>query len=124
MNVLGIRWLGVRAERYDDMVAFFRKGLGLAVEFEEEATTELSLANGDRVQVFGTGHRYHELFAEQATGPVPLFEVNDVHAAVDELELAGAELIGKIERDQHWEWANFRAPDGNLYEVASMRSTE
>jgi hypothetical protein len=51
-----------------------------------------------------------------------LFEVDDVHAAVRELELAGAELLGPI-RDQHWEWANFRAPDGNLYEV-SMRSAE
>ena len=43
MNVLGIRWLGVPAERYGDIVAFFRDGLGLVVEFEkEEATTELS----------------------------------------------------------------------------------
>ena len=121
MNVLGIRWLGVRAERDDEMVAFLRDGLGLAVEFEEEATTELSVANGDRVQVFGPGHRYHELFG---TGPVPLFEVDDVHAAVGELEQAGAELLGPIERDQHWEWVNFRAPDGNLYEVASMRNVE
>jgi catechol 2,3-dioxygenase-like lactoylglutathione lyase family enzyme len=124
MNVLGIRWLGVPAERYEEMVAFLRDGLGLVVEFDEEATMELSLANGDRVQVFGTGHRYHEFFAEQATGPVPLFEVNDVHAAVDELELAGAEFRGPIERDAHWERANFRAPDGNLYEVAPMRSAE
>jgi catechol 2,3-dioxygenase-like lactoylglutathione lyase family enzyme len=124
MNVLGISWLGIRAERYDEMVAFLRDGLGLAVEFEEEATTELSFANGDRVQVFAPGHRYHELFAEQATGPVPLFEVDEVHAAVGELERAGAELLGPIERDPHWEWANFRAPDGNLYEVASVRSTE
>ena len=89
MNVLGIRWLGVRAERYDDMVAFLREGPGLAVEFEEEATAELSVANGDRVQVFGTGHRYHELFAAQASGPVPLFEVDDVHAAVRELKAGG-----------------------------------
>jgi catechol 2,3-dioxygenase-like lactoylglutathione lyase family enzyme len=121
MKVLGIRWLGVRSERYDEMVAFLRDGLGLAVEFEEEATTELSLPNGDRVQVFGRGHRYYELFG---TGPVPLFEVDDVHAAVHELNQGGAELLGPIERDQHWEWSNFRAPDGNLYEVASMRSGE
>lgn len=124
MNVLGIRWLGIRAERYDEMVAFLRDGLGLAVEFEEEATMELSLANGDRVQVFAPGHRHHELFAAEVTGPVPLFEVDDVHAAVGKLELAGAEFLGPIERDQHREWANFRAPDGKLYEVASMRSAE
>jgi catechol 2,3-dioxygenase-like lactoylglutathione lyase family enzyme len=121
MKVLAIRWLGVRAGRYDEMVAFLRDGLGLAVEFEEEGTAELSLASGDRVQVFAPGHRYYELFG---TGPVPLFEVDDVHAALQELEQAGAELLGPIERDQHWEWVNFRAPDGNLYEVASMRNAE
>jgi hypothetical protein len=92
MNVLGIRWLGVPAERYDEMVAFLRDGLGLAVEFEEEGTTELSLANGDRVQVFAPGHRYYELFG---TGPVPLFEVDDVHAAVRELEQAGPRSWGQ-----------------------------
>jgi hypothetical protein len=73
------------------------------------------------VQVFGPGHRYYDVFG---TGPVPPFEVDCVHAAVGDLERAGVELIGPIERDQPWEWANFRAPDRNLYEVASMRSAE
>jgi catechol 2,3-dioxygenase-like lactoylglutathione lyase family enzyme len=116
VKVLGIRWLGVRARPYEEMVGFLRDVLGLSVEFEQEATTELSAANGDRVQVFGPGHRYHELFA---TGPVALFEVDDLPRAARELEDRGAELVGDIERDNSWEWVTFRAPDGNLYELAS-----
>jgi catechol 2,3-dioxygenase-like lactoylglutathione lyase family enzyme len=118
MNVLGIRWLGIRADRYDEMVGFLRDVLELDVVFDEEGTTELSLADGNRVQVFGPGHRYHRFFGEQASGPVPLFEVDDLDEARQTLETAGIELLGAAEQDAAWEWLNFRAPDGNVYELA------
>jgi catechol 2,3-dioxygenase-like lactoylglutathione lyase family enzyme len=118
VKVIGIRWLGVRAERYDEMVGFLRDVLGLDVVFEEEGTTELSLPDGNRVQVFGPGHRYHRFFGEQAAGPVPLFEVDDLGEARQALAAAGIELLGAAERDAAWEWLNFRAPDGNIYELA------
>jgi catechol 2,3-dioxygenase-like lactoylglutathione lyase family enzyme len=85
------------------------------VELQEPGTTELSLADGDRVQVFGPGHAYFDLFEQ----PVALFEVEDVHAAHDELVAAGVEIVGGLERDNSWEWLHFRAPDGNLYDLAS-----
>ena len=50
---------------------------------------------------------------------MPLFEVDDVHAARLELEAAGVEIVGEPGRDRNWEWIHFRAPDGNLYELAS-----
>ena len=103
------------------MVAFLRDVLGLKVEFEQAATTELSLPSGDRVQVFAPGHSHYALFSEHAHGPVALFEVDDVRAARRELEAAGIELVGSIEADDAWEWTNFVAPDGNLYELASRR---
>jgi catechol 2,3-dioxygenase-like lactoylglutathione lyase family enzyme len=118
VKVIGIRWLGVRADRYEEMVGFMRDVLGLDVVFEEEGTTELSLPDGNRVQVFGPGHRYHRFFGEQATGPVPLFEVDDLDEARRTLEAAGIELLGAAERDSAWEWLHFRAPDGNVYELA------
>jgi catechol 2,3-dioxygenase-like lactoylglutathione lyase family enzyme len=118
MKVLGIRWVGVRADSYDEMVGFLRDVLGLQVAFEDDATAEFSLANDDRVQVFGPGHRYFELFGEGGGGPVPLFEVDDLQAARAELAAAGIEVIGEIERDASWEWLTFRGPDGNLHELA------
>jgi catechol 2,3-dioxygenase-like lactoylglutathione lyase family enzyme len=119
MKVWRLCWLGVRTERYAETVELFRDVLGLTVEFEEPTTTELALPNGDRVQVFGPGHRYDAFFEEHARGPVALFEVDDVHAARRELEAAGVEVIGAVERDSKWEWISFRGPDGNLYELAS-----
>jgi PAS domain S-box-containing protein len=110
MKVLGIRWVGVRADGYAEMVGFLRDVLGLQVAFEDDATAELSLANDDRVQVFGPGHRYYELFGAGGGGPVPLFEVDDLQAAHAELVAAGIEVIGEIERDASWEWLTFRGP--------------
>ncbi len=98
------------------MVGLLRDVMGLRVEFEEPATTELSLPSGDRVQVFAPGH---PSFDRCGGAPVALFEVDDVRAARDELVAAGIEILGGLERDATWEWINFRAPDGRLYELAA-----
>jgi catechol 2,3-dioxygenase-like lactoylglutathione lyase family enzyme len=125
MHVRRLCWLGVRvdAEAYEPMVGFLRDVLGMRVDFAEATTVELSLPSGDRVQLFGPSDRYHEFFGAHARGPVvALFEVDDVRAARDELVAAGIEIVGELERDAEWEWVSFRAPDGNLYELASRVS--
>jgi catechol 2,3-dioxygenase-like lactoylglutathione lyase family enzyme len=119
MKVLNVRWVGIRTDRYDEMVGFLRDVLGLRVNFQEPTTIELETTEGDEIQVMAPGDPYYKFFGEHATGPVPLFEVDDVHAARRELEAAGVELIGTTERDSSWEWIHVRAPDGNLYELAS-----
>jgi catechol 2,3-dioxygenase-like lactoylglutathione lyase family enzyme len=120
VKVRRIAWVGIRTDEYDATVRLFRDVIGLPVEFAEAATTELS-AGDDRVQIFAPGHRYHGFFGEHASGPVPLFEVDDLRAAQQKLEETGIRLVGSIERDANWEWLNFRGPDGNLYELASRR---
>lgn len=81
MNVLRLCWLGIASHEYDPMVRLLRDVMGLHVEFEKVTTTELSLPSGDRVQVFAPGDPYFEFFREHASGPVALFEVDDVRVA-------------------------------------------
>jgi catechol 2,3-dioxygenase-like lactoylglutathione lyase family enzyme len=119
VEVRNIRWLGIPTDRYDEMVAFFRDVLQLKTNFEEPTTIELETTEGDEVQVFAPGDRYYDFFKQHATGPVALFEVDDVHGARAELDAAGIEIVGTLGRDSTWEWIHFRAPDGNLYELAS-----
>jgi catechol 2,3-dioxygenase-like lactoylglutathione lyase family enzyme len=121
MNVRNVRWIGVRTDRFEEMVTFFRDVLGLPTNFEEAATIEFSTSDGDQVQVMGPGDPYFDFFGEHATGPVPLFEVDDVSAAREELVVAGIEIVGPSGQDRHWDWIHVRAPDGNLYELASRR---
>jgi catechol 2,3-dioxygenase-like lactoylglutathione lyase family enzyme len=124
MEVRNIRWVGVPARNYDAMVTFLREVLALRVNFSEPTTTEFSTSEGDEIQVMAPGDAYYDFFTQHAAGPVPLFEVDDVHLARGELEAAGVEVIGATGRDSRWEWIHFYAPDGNLYELASrLRDT-
>jgi catechol 2,3-dioxygenase-like lactoylglutathione lyase family enzyme len=119
MEVRNVRWIGIRTDRYDEMVTFLRDILGLRTNFEEPTTVEFETSEGDEIQVMAPGDPYYDFFGEHATGPVPLFEVDDVGAARRELEAAGIEIVGSPGRDSRWEWIHVRAPDGNLYELAS-----
>jgi catechol 2,3-dioxygenase-like lactoylglutathione lyase family enzyme len=121
VRVLRLAWLGIAAREYEPTVEFFRSVMGLRVEFEEPGTTELSLPDDDRVQVLAPGHAYFKFFQNEASGPVPLFEVDDLAGAHAELEAAGIRQVGEIDRDSMWEWLHFRAPDGNLYALGSRR---
>ncbi len=120
MKVRNIRWVGIPTTNYDAMLNFLRDTMGLQLNFQEPTTTEFSTWEGDEIQVMAPGDPYFEFFTAQANGPVPLFEVDDVHRAQAELEAADIEIVGNPGRDSRWEWIHFRAPDGNLYEVASL----
>jgi catechol 2,3-dioxygenase-like lactoylglutathione lyase family enzyme len=122
VRVRNIRWVGVATESYEAMRAFVEHVLGLRAEFDEPTTVEYSTDEGDELQLMAPGDPYFDFFTAQARGPVPLFEVDDVHEARRELEAAGIEIVGELGRDSNWEWLHFRAPDGNLYELASRRA--
>jgi len=105
------------------MADFLSRVMGLKANFEEPTTVEFTTSEGDEVQLMAPGDPYYEFFRRHAAGPVPLFAVDDVHAAARQLEEAGVESAGPSGRDSRWEWIHFLAPDGNLYELASRRPT-
>jgi catechol 2,3-dioxygenase-like lactoylglutathione lyase family enzyme len=119
MQVRSIRWVGVATDAYPAMSAFLTDVLGLQETFRDALTAEFRTGEGDAIQIMGRGDPYYDFFSREARGPVPLLEVDDVAAAGVELEAAGVEIVGEQGRDQHWTWIHFRAPDGNLYELAS-----
>jgi predicted enzyme related to lactoylglutathione lyase len=100
MEVRNIRWVGVPAHDYEAMVAFLQEVLGLRVSFRNRTTVEFSTSEGDQIQVMAPGDGYYDFFIANSAGPVPLFEVDDVHRARRELEEAGAEVIGPTAREQ------------------------
>lgn len=116
MRVTSIGWAGSRTDGFGDMVGFLEVVLGLAVTRRQPDFAVLELPSGDKFEVFGPSDRDHRHFT---TGPVVGFVVEDLPAAVAELERAGVELLGgQVEQDGTG-WRHFRAPDGNVYELSS-----
>jgi catechol 2,3-dioxygenase-like lactoylglutathione lyase family enzyme len=121
MRVLGVRWIGVGTEAYDETTRMFGDVLGMTSGFEEPGTVEYEAADGDAIQVMAPGHPYFDFFQRHAQGPVPLLEVDDLDEARRRLAAARIEILGPVERDNAWEWINVRGPDGNLYELGARR---
>ncbi len=115
--ITGLGWVGTRTDRFTETTAFFRDVLGLPVTYAGAHQVVFSLPGDALLEVFGPGDPDHDHFD---TGPVVGFFVDDIEAARDELERAGVELLGPLGGTaETGQWAHFRAPDGNVYELTS-----
>lgn len=115
IKIKGIRWLGTRTDKFDEMVKFYGETLGLPMTHKEEGFAAFDMENGNRVEVFSDSYESHRHFT---TGPVGGFEVEDIEETKREMEEKGVEFLGGIQ-GEHGRWAHFRAPDGNIYEITS-----
>ena len=113
MEVQRLGWLGVRTHRFEETVRFMKEALGVRLELEEPGRAMFVLPNGDPIDVFDASL---ERYAHFTTGPVVGFVVDDVATAREEMAASGA-WVGPLQRGQGFEWAHFRGPDGNLYEL-------
>ncbi len=114
MKFKGLVWLGIRTEKFNETLKFYRDTLGLPQAYDEPGFAVFDLPNGDRIEIFSDNYEGRELFN---TGPVVGFEVDDIEQVRLELEQAGIEFIGPIEKGGHSKWSHFRGPDGNIYEL-------
>jgi predicted enzyme related to lactoylglutathione lyase len=113
VKVRGLVWVGVRTERFDETVAFFRDVIGLPLKVVEAGFGWSRMPNTSVMEIFRGDDPDHEHFT---TGPVPEFLVDDLPAALDELRAAGVEILGEPVLDSpHGGWFHFRGPDGNVY---------
>ncbi len=110
-------WMGIRTEKFDEMVKFYKQLMGLSVIKESsQESAWFKLQNGHQIEVYGPGDQDHKFFF---SGPIIGFLVDDVEKAQKEMEAAGIEFIGSVQRSKRNIWNHFRAPDGNIYEIIS-----
>jgi len=116
MDAKGLNWVGLRTNRFDEMVKFFRDVMGMKPIRDEPQIAGFQMSDGTRVELYRPEEKFHAFFI---TGPVVAFRVNDVDAARLEMEAAGIEFIGPIQRAGKASWNHFRAPDGTVFEILS-----
>ena len=109
-------WLGVRTERFEEMVRLYRDVIGLEPYREDEESVRFRLENGTEIHVYGPRDEFHEFFGR---APVVGLLVDDVTAARAELEAAGVEFVGEVQHDESKSWSHFVGADGNVYELIS-----
>jgi predicted enzyme related to lactoylglutathione lyase len=119
MRVLGVVWVGTRTEAFDETVAFFRDVLGLPLKELEPDFGWSRMPDSSQFEVFGPSDEEHRHFS---TGPVPEFLVDDLPAALAELQAAGVEILGEPKVGGTEGWLHFRAPDGNVYGLTAASS--
>jgi catechol 2,3-dioxygenase-like lactoylglutathione lyase family enzyme len=118
MVVKGIRWLGVRTDRYEQMRAFAIETLGLQLVSESVDFLATRAPNGDLFEIFGP--RGEQPSWQFSRNPVVAgFLVDDIEAACSELDSApGVELLGDLQvLENGYAWQHFKAPDGYVYEL-------
>jgi predicted enzyme related to lactoylglutathione lyase len=109
----GLAWLGIRTEAFAETVHLFTRLIG-PVDHGDGDMAVFKLPNGDTVEVFGPADQDHRHFT---TGPVAGFAVDDVYAAVADIEAAGMEVIGTVQTGGGLVWRHFRGPDGTIFEL-------
>ena len=118
MEVKGIIWVGSATDDLEATMTFFSKVLDMPIVTDVAGFARLSVANGDRLELFGPDSREHE---QLDTGPVAGFWVDDVEVAREEMIQQGVCDLTDLTtgRDGH-RWFYFRAPDGNFYEMCEQ----
>jgi len=114
----GIAWLGIRTDKFDELLDFYKNKMELPVIHEEPGFRAFDLPNGDRVEIFSEeytsdGNDYRHF----STGPVAGFLVDNIEEAKKEMESEGIEFIGPVGEGSTSKWAHFRGVDGNTYEL-------
>jgi predicted enzyme related to lactoylglutathione lyase len=119
MRVKGVSWVGVKTDQYEAMTAFFRDIIGLEAIAERDDFLVFRMPDGDQVEIFGpNGPDPVEQFAHDQV--VAGLVVEDLAAAIAELQAAGIELIGERKTGGGgYSWQHFRAPDGKVFDLCN-----
>jgi len=115
MQVKGFSWVGIRTNKFNETVSFYKDILKIPSVIEKAGFAAFDLPNGDTIEIFSDSYPTHKHFT---TGPVVGFDVDDIYKARLFLEKKGIEFIGAIEGDpKKSRWAHFKGPDGKIYEL-------
>ncbi len=118
----GIVWLGVRTNKFNELLEFYKDKMGLPVSHEAEGFRAFDLPNGDRLEIFSEEYKDSDGndYKHFATGPVVGFLVDNIQEAKAEMEAEGIEFIGSIGVGGSSKWAHFKGVDGNTYELKQL----
>ena len=114
MTVDSVAFVGLRSDRYAEIVRLFRDIIGIPVTRQATDMTGFRLGDGTVLEIYGPADDFHSFFT---TGPVVGFRVGDFDATRAAMLAARVEFIGAIQHADGVSWQHFRCPDGTVSEI-------
>jgi catechol 2,3-dioxygenase-like lactoylglutathione lyase family enzyme len=121
MKVLGLSWLGIRTAEFEKTVVLLRDVMGLEMIRDDPTTVGFRVNSRTSMEVYRLEDPDHAFFT---TGPVVAFLVDDADLARAQMEAAGIEFIGEMQRSPTAHWNHFLLPDGTICEIMSRHPSE
>jgi hypothetical protein len=110
----GVGFVGLRSDRFSEMVRLFRDVIGVPVAREAIGMAGFRLGEGTVLEIYGPADEFHSFFT---TGPVVGLRVGDFDAVCALMRAAGVEFIGAVQHAGGTSWQHFRCPDGTVLEI-------
>ncbi len=110
--------MGIRTERFEETTRFFGEVMGLEETRRERDLVGFAFPDGAEMEVWRPEDEFHSFFG---AGLVVGLRVDDVEEAHAEMEAAGVEFLGPVQRSEGAAWSHFRGPDANVYEIIARR---
>lgn len=120
MKYQGFIWGGLYVEDVERAILFYRDVLGLPLLRRSESSATFAFPNGALFGLFSGGIASSTAKTPEQQSLELGFRVNDLDAAIEELEAKGVQFVSEI---GHWEksrWIYFADPEGNTLEIAEL----
>ena len=121
MKVEGITWHAVvlEAEPFAAARTLLTETMGLSPMLEMDGWSLFGMPNGSIIDLYAPDTAAATCPWGLNDGVVFGFRVDDIHAASNELEAAGYELLGDVNfiEQLNYSWRHFRGPDGRVYGI-------
>jgi hypothetical protein len=121
MQIEGITWHAsvVDEASFDSMRTLTIETLGLSPMMEFPGVAVFAMPNGSIFELYEQGSEMVPPYGYNEGGIAFGFRVDDIEAASEQLEAAGAEILGDIQRADMggtpYAYRHFRGTDGNVY---------
>ncbi len=116
MSLHRLGWLGVRTERFAEMVSLLEEAFELEAFQVDDTSARYRLGDGTELHVYSDSDTDHDFFG---SAPVVGFVVDDAERLRRSMERSGIEFLTPLEQAGGSTWCHFRGPDGNVYEIIS-----
>ena len=120
--IKGLEWVETRVSNYEEMKVFFRKTLGLPLNFEEERKDFIQFKVGGSKTYLAILDSVKTAIP-RSEGFVPTFEVSSLKRFAGLLRRRGVKVGDTVIEGDHVRLIDFYGPNGTVYQAFEWKRT-